>query len=538
MNLKILTIAVMLMVLGGTFLSAAELNNNAGKTATFEIKEIRVAIFTDDTLDENFYGPYGRTVHFLHALEDYSWKVGSITYCFKTTILRTEDILKGRLTTNNFDVLLYPPDSVNEYSTSYGRKMLPRNIMRKNRMVNFVKAGGGFFGTCGGGLVAGDLKNKPITLLEKLYKNCCLGISKANVYFQNDLPVFGQLSIYGYKYAHSGGYITFSGWNLTDYDINYHVGVCLDVPILNDNAIFDDYCKDTCRIRWIGGPPYILPENSENIKVLAKFPAEEISDNESTRIHYWKYVGGLRGMAKAMIFGKNEILWGETLNPFMKALIYAEDWKMMDDIVETNFSNKPFMITEIYDNENQARIVRCVGHPEDNVWWGGHIEELDDTKNNNMFDGFHRWRDIIPENETVEDEFSYTFWIVRRSVAWASKKVPDNDLPPIYGSSEVRDFDSYNQSLEFTIYGNAEESNSVESLDLYYRYSSDNISWGDWTLYGTDIDGSDGWSWKFNATLANGPGYYQFYSLRHVRYEHEWLNETAPPGSDAIAYVI
>ena len=539
MRLKILVIEIILMMISSTLLSTAELNNNdTGKTATIKTKDVRVAIFTDDTLDEDFYGPLGRTVHFLHALEDYSWTVGDITYCFKTTILRTEDILKGKLTTDNFDVLLYPPDSFNEYSTSYGIKILPKNRIRTNKLVNFVKAGGGFFGTCGGALVAGDLENKPITAMEKLIKNCCLKISKANSYMQTGMPILGQLSKYGYKYAHSSGYVSFSGWNLTDYDINYHVGVCLDVPILKDNAIFDDYCGDTCRIRWIGGSHYVLPENSENIKIIAKFPEQEISDNNLTKIHYWKYVGGLRGILKALIFGGDEILWGASLSPFMKAIIYAEDWKMMDDIVETNFSNKPFMITEIYENENQSRIVRCTGHPEDNVWWGGHIEELEDTNNNNMFDGFHRWKDIISENETIEDEFSYTFWIDRRSVAWAAK-IPDNDLPPVYGPSEVSDFSEFNQSSNFTIIGNVkEEPEGIMSLDLFYRFSENCTSWDEWTLYGIDTDGSDGWSWFFNAFNASGLGHYQFYSLRHVRYENEWLNETAPPGPDAIARVI
>lgn len=533
---KITAIVITLMMLSCASLSATEIKNNETEKATInEIKEIRVAVFTDDALDDNFYGPLGRTVHYLHALEDYSWRVGDKTYCFKTIIVRTEDIANGILTTDNFDVLLYPADSFNEYYTSYGMKLLPKNKIRMEEMVNFVEAGGGYFGTCGGALVAGDLENKPMTAMEKLVKNCCLKISKANTLLERGTCILGQFSKYGYKYTHEGGYIEFSGWNLTDYDINYHVGVCLDVPLLKDNPIFDDYCEDTCRIRWISGPPYIVPENSENIKIIARFPEEEISDNESTRIHYWKYVGGVRGMLKAMFFGEDEILWGSAITPFMKAFVYAEDWIMMDDIIETDFANKPFMIAEIYENENQARIVRCAGHPEDNVWWGGHIEELEDTDSNNMFDGFHRWMDIIPENETLGDEFKHTFWINRRSVAWTAK-IPDDDLPPVYGASQVCDIYPYNQSSNFTIKGNSEISNGFETLDLYYRYSANNSSWSSWTLYGTDIDGSDGWSWEFNS--PNGVGYYRFYSLRHVRYENEWLNETAPPGPDAVTQVV
>jgi hypothetical protein len=91
------------------------------------------------------------------------------------------------------------------------------------------------------------------------------------------------------------------------------------------------------------------------------------------------------------------------------------------------------MTAEEYPNENKARLVLCAGHPEMNVWWGGHIEEREDTDKNCMYDGFHHWVDVTPENETAEDEFSYNYWILRRSFAWASKKVPDDSMPPIDG---------------------------------------------------------------------------------------------------------
>jgi hypothetical protein len=144
--------------------------------------------------------------------------------------------------------------------------------------------------------------------------------------------------------------------------------------------------------------------------------------------------------------------------------------------------------------------------------------------------------DATPLNETIEDEFSYNYCIIRRSVAWAAK-VPDNDLPPVYGPSQVSDIYPYHQSLNFTLIGNAkEEAYRNISLDLYYHYSNDNSSnWSDWSLHGTDAFGSDGWSWEFNA--PNGSGYYQFYSIRHVEYEGYTELETAPSGPDAIAYV-
>jgi M6 family metalloprotease-like protein len=57
----------------------------------------------------------------------------------------------------------------------------------------------------------------------------------------------------------------------------------------------------------------------------------------------------------------------------------------------------------------------------------------------------------------------------------------------------------------------------VGKVQLWYRYSLDNwtdtVAWKkrSWTLYGTDEDPSDGWSWAFDA--PEGYGYYEFYTI-------------------------
>ena len=144
--------------------------------------------------------------------------------------------------------------------------------------------------------------------------------------------------------------------------------------------------------------------------------------------------------------------------------------------------------------------------------------------------------DIIPENETIKDEFSYNYWTLRRCIAWAAK-VHDNDLPPVYGPSQVSDIYPYEQTSTFTVEGNVEKADGITSTELFYRHSADNESWTDWSSYEIDEDGSDGWSWEFDATMAQGLGFYQFYSIRHVIYEGTTEKETAPPGPDAIAKV-
>jgi len=60
----------------------------------------------------------------------------------------------------------------------------------------------------------------------------------------------------------------------------------------------------------------------------------------------------------------------------------------------------------------------------------------------------------------------------------------------------------------FRVKANASDDGEVCNVTLYYRYSSDNVTWGEWTAYGTK---SDEYQWLF--TPSEGTGYYQFYSV-------------------------
>jgi len=402
-----------------------------------------------------------------------------------------------------------------------------KNIIWKNKIADFIKEGGGYFGHCAGAVImSSGFINKPDTLVEKQQDRASMHISQVKIYHQTCYPILDQLGDPEKIASGAGAYYWFSGWDANNE--SHHFGGCsLDVVIDKSYPIFDDVSGDTRRIRWGGGPVLVPPEQSNNVKVVGYYPSEEISDNVSTQVHAWKYTGRFFGFLRGFLRTKI----GEGLfNRFYFTPYKATDWEMMDKIVQTYHANKPFMTIETYPNENQGRIVLSGGHPEIFVWWGGHIEEVKDTSENSLFNGLHYWTGI------TEVDYNYNKCIVRREAAWASKKVPDNDLPQVYGPSQVSDVHPYDQSSEFTIIGNAEVSDGIESLGLYYRYSHNNSTWSPWLLYDTDFDGSNGWSWKFNA--PNGTGHYQFYSLRHVEYENEWLNETAPPGPDAIARVI
>jgi len=67
---------------------------------------------------------------------------------------------------------------------------------------------------------------------------------------------------------------------------------------------------------------------------------------------------------------------------------------------------------------------------------------------------------------------------------------------------------------------------SAQSVSLYYRYSTDNSSWGGWTFFENDY--SPVYSWSF--TAPQGDGYYEFYSI--ARDENAKV-EPPPANADA-----
>lgn len=506
------------MMLGGTLLSAGKLNNsNMGTAKTDDIKVIRIAIYIMEgtrVSDEK--------LHF-DILDGYQWKVGDQIYKFTVTVVGNKDILKGDLTTKNYDVFRIA--SAEQLMGQLAKPSI-KNIILKNKIVDFIKEGGGYFGSCASALImTSGMINQPETFTEMFINKVVLGASQVKGYVQGGIPILAQLTGHP-EMIGPVAYQWFTGWDVNN-ESNWFGGVCLDVTIDKNNPIFNDLYGDTRRIMWCGGAALAPPEQNDNVKTIAYYPSLNISDNKSTQMHAWKYVGGLSGFIKGFLNTKGEKFSDRLYLTFFK----ATDWKMTDTIIKVDRANRPFMTLETYPNENQGRIVLCCGHPEYQVWWGGQMVEAKDTSSNNLFDSLNHWTNITRADRT------YNWCIFRREAAWAGK-VPDSDLPPIYGPSQVSDIYPYIQnSLNFKIIGNAEVTDGIASLDLYYRYSNDNSSnnWSAWKIYSTDTNGSDGWSWEFN--VPNGTGYYQFYSIRHVEYADHTETETAPPGPDAIAYV-
>jgi len=532
MNLKISIFVIIFLLLVSSFISSANVKEDISCIYTSEklnIIEIKVAVLSQ----ENTYA--SMVDFFTNIIDGYHWTVRNKSYNFITILISEMDVLKGKLTTENFDLLHIPAMEADRLTLKRFYPSIQNKIWKTN-IANFIKNGGGYVGYCAGASIVMGTDDKSKTLSQIILDNM-VEISSVKRFREDNLPFFYQVpflcQLSGKPEAIGDDAYRWFGSDENN-ESHWFGGCPIDFNVNRANPIFDDLIEEKRRIYWASGGTYVVPNNAEsNVTVLAYYPSGEISENESTQIHAWKYTGRIRGFFKGFLKSIKE------RRNIMEALSFtsvkAYDWEPTDTIIQTNHSSKPFMTMETYPNDNQARIILCAGHPEMFVWWGGHIKKVEDTDDNNLFDGLYRWVDITSFDETPQDEKTYNWWIIRRHVAWASKKVPDNDLPPVYGPSQVCDFESNVSTLDFSVVGNSEKSDGIMSLDLYYRFSDDNLLWGNWTLYDTDTDDSDGWSWEFHA--LNDTGFYQFYSIRNVEYERVIETEKVPPGPDAVVIV-
>jgi len=400
-----------------------------------KIKTIKIAVLASEPLG------WGSGKHYFPMiLDNYSWNFGNNKYTFITNYIYDEDIINGDLSVSNYDVLLVPGGGVGDgQAISKGFTFSFKTRKWKKQIQKFIKDGGGYIGICGGvalftGLDTGK-NSKPKTFLEKLYDKSSLNLSAVK-HFYNHLA-FPLL--YPFQYRHpervgATGYVFSFSLGETKDGIFFHSGgVPVDFKILKDNPIFSDYSVDNLRIRWWGGPSITLPEESDRfLKVCACFTNKDFSTGEKTKISAWSYIGGFHGLVRSffasLIFIKKEKLRFKDI--FMYIYLLAKPWKKSNKIIDLDISCKPSITIEEYPNKNKGRIILCTSHPEYMIWWDGYITELAESKDICIGTGFHKWKDVKPFSKDLVDEFTYTWWVVRRFVAWAGK-VPDKEMPPI-----------------------------------------------------------------------------------------------------------
>ena len=396
---------------------------------------VRVAILWEELL-----GWGSGKEYFPAILDGYKWKCGDVIYEISTSKIFDKDIINGLLTTSRFHVLLAPGGGVGDVEAIVkGFNLRKKTQKWKKNISDFIKDGGGYVGICGGsalitGLTTGN-KRKTRTFLERLYDKSAIGVSCVTSYYNNlAFPLFypfqnkypEQIGATAYVFSYAPGE-TVDGAKI------FANGVPIDFKISKDNPIFSDFPMDTERIRWWGGPALIVPKKPDReVKVLARYPEKELSEDETTKIFAWKYSGGIHGLIFSVFKGLKFIKAnkGSLRNLPLYSYFFAGDWKPSNKLIELNFSNKASMTAEIYPNKNNGRIILCTGHPQYMIWWGGKIEEVNNTGFKCIATGFHQWKQIAPLSKEAIDEFTHSWWIVRRMVAWAAK-IPDKDMPPI-----------------------------------------------------------------------------------------------------------
>ncbi len=395
---------------------------------------IRVAILAEELLG---WGSGKRM--FPEILQNYSWKTNGRTYSITTQFIYDKDILTGRLTTKEFDVLLVPGGGVGDgQAIRKGFHFLKHVRKWKKNIATFIKDGGGYIGICGGTALITDLKTgdtKPRTFLERQYNNSALGVTCVSSYYKTlAFPLFYPFQKNHPENIGATAYVfSFAPGTTVDGSRIHSGGVPLDFQIQKDHPIFSDVQQDTERIRWWAGPALIVPEHPDReVHILARYPTQDISDNTNQQIHAWRYVGGIHGVIsaffKAARYIKKE---NKTLkNLFLYTYYLAGNWELTDTIVKLDYSNKPCITAEIYPNEKKGRILLCSAHPEYMIWWNGHIKERKSQGFTCLATGLYQWEGIASLHQDVSPELTHTWWMVRRFVAWAAK-IQDTDIPPI-----------------------------------------------------------------------------------------------------------
>lgn len=373
-------------------------------------------------------------------LDDYQWTKNNTDYKISTHILSDKDILQGELKNSRYDVLLIPGGGVGDgLSIMKGFNSSFKVQKWKKIIKKFIEDGGGCVGFCGGTslitpLTTGE-NRKPTTFVERQYDKSSLDISAVTHYYK--YLAFPLFNLFQWKYPERIGttaYVfSFKPGITKDKKRINSGGAPIDFKINKETPIFSDYKNDTLKIRWWGGPALVLPENPDReISILAEYPKLDLHQEKTTRIHAWKYVGGVHGLIiaffKALKFIKENKL--NLLEFPMLTYYFAGDWKLTDRFIESHLANRPAITSEIYPNENRGRIILCTTHPEYMIWQGGHIEESNDKKFNCLADGLYQWKDIDKFGDHFDDNLTYTWWTVRRFVAWVGK-IKDEDLPPI-----------------------------------------------------------------------------------------------------------
>ena len=140
--------------------------------------------------------------------------------------------------------------------------------------------------------------------MEKLYDKSSIDVSCVSSYYKSlAFPLLYPLQLVKPEKIGASAYVfSFSPGETVDKKRIFSGGVPIDFKIFKDNPIFSDFEKDFDKMRWWGGPALIIPDNpNRDVKVLAKYPSKDLSENKSTKIYARRYTGGFFGLICALM---------------------------------------------------------------------------------------------------------------------------------------------------------------------------------------------------------------------------------------------
>lgn len=313
--------------------------------------------------------------HF-NGIFNYSWTQGTDSYRFEVAVVDADDVRGDgdvSFDIEHFDALLIGA-SASAYLID-GVDHAWRTAVQQ-----FVIAGGGYVGICGGANAASMGFEEPRSLFQRRVNQGVLRI--ADVYVNDD--VVGE-----WQYLLKFGFDAF-GFDHDNGSYPYYASV--DTSIDDNHPIFAGYDDDTRYITYAGGPGMYPAGQGDSLHgpvfTLLRYNEEPM---ETKPLHYWR-----------------PSLQGWTI------------WKN----VTTDIKGSAAAVATTY---GQGNVVLYGPHPEHRVVVNGTVREYLGHGIPNVAGPVERYV-FNYFGEMLGHE--YNWWIVRRSVAWAAG-LSQPELPPV-----------------------------------------------------------------------------------------------------------
>ena len=362
------------------------------------------------------------------------WEYNGKKYEFEPHILSYSDIAKGKLEEGNYKILLAPGDD--DY---FQDQLKPDGAGLKDAIIDFVKKGGGYIGTCGGADFA------------------CQGIKHVKddgtVVEDTSINTLGIVDAYAYTaYPYTANTLYFYR------NIMYDKGTPEEG---NGSGVSD----------WGGIPMKNVIENPVGpFQNYQNFSTYNPSDNTLT-LRYWggpcfEPYGHAVGIAKYDNKSCNDksILLNYTKNSIVNLSRYiGGKWSIIEQ-----------------DNvDGKGRIVLFGCHPEDRTWeWGSGrvIQNLSKIGNYSYIYFYNKsglpkdWKEKLPELwKYIQQPPKETYDIIQQALKWIAEPMLNNLTDTIYKNNDTNTQpnptpteDTQTYEMQTTSYQTSDTSKSLE----------------------------------------------------------------------------